>query len=534
MFSPRIVLLAALACTYLGLAPKVAAALPGISLLKDLYPGTAATRTSGASEFTPLGAGLVFRACDSEHGCELWKSDGTALGTVLVADLWKGEGSGNPTGFLPSGPRVFFRAGDGSHGASLWVTDGTAAGTQRLLQRSSKGFYGNVVLNFDLGFQVLSGSDDVVAVSKSTLAVTVLLGGVIPFAAAAIGSTVLFSGYLADGSYSYDLYRTDGTPGGTQVVTTIPNAVSLPNPLSSVGSSVFFTVNTLPGSGRELWISDGTAGGTLQVKDIRPGQLGSAPFLFTPVGSTLYFVANDGTNGSELWKSDGTEVGTVMVKNINPGSASSSPSDLVAVGATLYFVATDGTTGREVWRSDGTPGGTVPVADLVLGAASSSPSRLLALGSNLVFFANDGVHGLEPWISDGSGPGTSMISDFNPGSANGVDATLVPRVVGGALYLAIDTGASGFDPWVSDGTVGGSSIIADLAVGEGDGRLPSFESFSAPLGSGSELVSITNVAVFPGFEPATGWELWRTDGTPAGTTLLSDLRPGAASSSPGG
>ncbi len=261
--------------------------------------------------------------------------------------------------------------------------------------------------------------------------------------------------------------------------------------------------------------------------------MGSAPFLFTPVGSTLYFVANDGANGSELWKSDGTEVGTVMVKN-NPRKrlvVAQRPGGGRRDALLRRDRRYDRARGLEIRRYSG---GTVPVADLVLGAASSSPSRLLALGSNLVLFANDGVHGLEPWISDGSGPGTSMISDFNPGSANGVDATLVPRVVGGALYLAIDTGASGFDPWVSDGTVGGSSIIADLAVGEGDGRLPSFESFSAPLGSGSELVSITNVAVFPGFEPATGWELWRTDGTPAGTTLLSDLRPGAASSSPGG
>lgn len=513
-----------------GLSPAWAGG--GVSLLKDLYSGPAVTRSSAASDFAPLGAGVIFRACDSEHGCELWKSDGTALGTVIVADLWKGEGSGNPTAFVASGSKVFFLASDGIHGTKLWVTDGTSSGTQKLLQ-GTHGFYGQTAVPLNLGAQVLSGTDDLVVVSNATLAVTVLLAGVIPDSAAAIGSTAYFSARPPNATTSASsLYRTDGTIAGTQVVTAITNSIGGVFNLTAVNSSVFFPALTIPGNGRELWVSDGTAGGTMEVKDIRPGSSSSSPSLLTPVSSTLYFTANDGTNGVELWKSDGTSIGTTLVRDINPGSASSSPSDLVAIGSTLYFVATDGATGREVWKSDGTPAGTVPVADLVLGASSSSPSRLLALGSNLVFFANDGVHGMEPWISDGTGLGTTMISDFNPGSANGVDATLVPKVVGGMLYLAIDTGASGLDPWTSDGTAGGTSILADLATGEGDGRLPSFESPFAKLTSGSEVISLTNVAVFPGFEPATGWELWRTDGTPAGTALLSDIRLGSESSFP--
>ena len=67
---------------------------------------------------------------------------------------------------------------------------------------------------------------------------------------------------------------------------------------------------------------------------------GSYPYLLTAVGNTLYFQANDGTNGYELWKSDGTASGTVMVKDINSGSGSSSLDYLTAVGTTLYFQAT--------------------------------------------------------------------------------------------------------------------------------------------------------------------------------------------------
>jgi len=136
-------------------------------------------------------------------------------------------------------------------------------------------------------------------------------------------------------------------------------------------------------TGTELWKSDGTAAGTVLVQDIvtkqqrLPGihdggwersisgptiqptgsSCGKATgrrqnrageehrcrerqrlaFNLTAVGSTLYFVANDGTNGSELWKSDGTATGTVRVKDILPGTGSSSPSYLTAIGGTVYF-----------------------------------------------------------------------------------------------------------------------------------------------------------------------------------------------------
>jgi ELWxxDGT repeat protein len=128
---------------------------------------------------------------------------------------------------------------------------------------------------------------------------------------------------------------------------------SSPQNLVNVNGVLFFSA-TDGYHDYELWKSDGTAAGTVLVKDINPGIAGSNPQNLTAVNGTAFFSASDGTNGSELWKSDGTAAGTILVKDINPGSGSSYPQNLTNVNGTLFFTANDGTHGTELWKSDGT------------------------------------------------------------------------------------------------------------------------------------------------------------------------------------
>ena len=111
-----------------------------------------------------------------------------------------------------------------------------------------------------------------------------------------------------------------------------------------------------PTTGCELWKTDGSAEGTMLIKDIWPGTTGSTPNDLTVVNGTILFAAYDPVHGRELWRSDGTAAGTLLVKDLSPGPAHSSPSAFLNVNGTLYFRATDVVNGTELWASDGTAG----------------------------------------------------------------------------------------------------------------------------------------------------------------------------------
>ena len=113
------------------------------------------------------------------------------------------------------------------------------------------------------------------------------------------------------------------------------------NPYNTValGSSAVFVAYE-PLTGYELWISNGSSGGTTLIKDIYVGGYGSSPSGLTNIGGVIYFSANDGVNGRELWKTDGTTAGTVLVKDINTGPASSGPVEFTLFSGLVYFRAT--------------------------------------------------------------------------------------------------------------------------------------------------------------------------------------------------
>ena len=149
--------------------------------------------------------------------------------------------------------------------------------------------------------------------------------------------------------------------------------------------------------GIELWMTDGTEEGTELVKDINEGTGDSECQNFYIVGGRLLFTANSAA-GFELWQTDGTTAGTEMVKDIWPG-ASSAFTDLVnnnqyfyVWNDVLYFNAKDGQVGWELWRSDGTDSGTFLLKDIhnAFGDLGHSFSKSYAEYNGKLYFASRG------------------------------------------------------------------------------------------------------------------------------------------------
>jgi ELWxxDGT repeat protein len=86
--------------------------------------------TRRAEDLAPLGNKLVFSYEDPAKGREIWISDGTSQGTVLLRDLWAGPQGSNPQSCASLGNRVFFSASTPATGRELFVTDGTPQGTK--------------------------------------------------------------------------------------------------------------------------------------------------------------------------------------------------------------------------------------------------------------------------------------------------------------------------------------------------------------------------------------------------------------------
>jgi ELWxxDGT repeat protein len=455
-----------------------------VVLVKDI--DTLTDFGSEPRELTVFNNKLYFSADNRTNGRELWISDGTTNGTQLLANISIPDDfprppffGSFPTSFTVLDNKLYFTAAV-INGRNLWVTDGTTNGTQLVSDSANFFIFGGgnlTVLNDKLYF---SANDDFnpnnfeLWISDGTDAGTRLLkdinpgvnGGFAPDATSftEFNNKLYFS--ANDGLNGEELWVTDGTTNGTQLVKNInPSSNnSFPEDFTEFNNNLYFASND-GANGTELWVTDGTENGTQLVKDIRPnfeeGSIQSSfPQNFTELNNKLYFTAFDDVNGEELWVTDGTTIGTQLVKDINPGSVdnnygvspnSSNPSDFTLFNNKLFFVADDGVNGRELWVTDGTTVGTQLVKDINPGSSDnqydpnrpdfSNPSDLTLFNNKLYFVADDGVNGRELWVTNGTTIGTQLVADLNSGNDSSDIFEL--QVLGDELFFGADNGVTG-------------------------------------------------------------------------------------------
>lgn len=522
----------------------------GTSLVKDLgFPNS-----NGPERLANLNGTLLFVGYSSSDNFELWKSDGTSAGTLQVkninTNLSGASGINHP---FALGSTLFFTATDGTSGRELYKTNGTSGGTERVVDLVPGGGT-PFVESFDPSFTAMNG--------------------------------LLYFAADTGGEVGGELWRSDGTPAGTVPVADIfPGSESsdpqflTPMTVSGAeaGTYLYFSATNATSSGVELWRSDGLPGGsTIQLDEINSGGNSSNPRQLTVVGTLLFFTADDG-NGEELHVSNGRTgaANTARVSDIVAGANSSQPSNLTVFNSTnLVFTAVDAADdlGLYVCTHNGTtlPTSVNRLADFGVG---STISHLTRVGSKIFFLLNGG----QLWETNATAPGTKLVYDFRATTAGSDAASFA--VADGEVFFAADDGVNGRELWKSDGSEGGTSLVADLFPGT-DGGVPDLPNSSAPehltvaggrvffaaangesnrelwvhdpladpqtfqvrdinAGDSSEpqeLTDFNGVLFFTATDGSgvgkTGRELWRSNGTEAGTVRIADLATGSTDSNP--
>jgi ELWxxDGT repeat protein len=314
---------------------------------------------------------VLFSAESAAGGVELWKTDGTTAGTVMVKDINPGVLNSNPSNFVFSSPYVYFLADNGVS-RQLFRTDGTAAGTFQ-------------IGDFDVTTpHLLTAHDHKLFFTASASAM------------AGIGSELFYTtGFNNSATYVTDLAY---------------NADSNPRNLVSFGNYVYFSADASEGIGEELYRTNVTT--TELVEDILPGPNSSSVENTFAFGNILLFSVFSGPEGRELWKTDGTN--TSMIADLNPGFQSSNPENFVNFNNQVYFVATTAAKGKEIFKTDGI--NITAVTDIYENSSNSNPAHLRVFGGHLYFTANNFIYGTELYRINQADT-VELVQDLTPASS---------------------------------------------------------------------------------------------------------------------
>lgn len=330
---------------------------------------------------------LYFSAFDATNGKELWRTDGTPAGTIMIKDIKAGTGTSQSSGFCKIPSTTLFIAQSVGLESKLWKTNGTTVGTEQI--PVAEPFY---IVNQDM---------------------------------AKLGDKVIFFAHnTVDG---YEPYVSDGTAAGTFMLKNInPSGNSLTTQamglhLKIAGQYCYFIANN--GTTNALWRTDGTIAGTIEVIPNVTNGISDAGYSTTDA-ENIWFVNYTGTNATQqLYKSNGTVEGSSLIY-----SNLSYAQNLTTYKGALWFQSRD--VGQlynaEVWRSDGLTLNTELALDVAALSGSSDPYAFFELNDKLYFFGKNGsTHNLYQYTGDFTFNG-SVNNDWN--NKNNWNSMLKPGI----------------------------------------------------------------------------------------------------------
>ncbi|MGE0433191.1 MAG: ELWxxDGT repeat protein [Planctomycetota bacterium] len=361
------------------------------TLLHEVNPS--ATTGSQPRNLVPGATQSFFVADDGTNGAELWVTDGTDAGTMLVLDIRTGIDGSEPRELVMIGDTCYFMATTDGLDFKLWKSDGTSAGTSMV-------------------------QSDLLAGDAVWFSGLVVVGG----------DTLLFT--ADDGISGRELWKSDGTPG---------NALLVQDSTTFGGGNSFGDQQMIVVSGTMAFVvsNDDTTGTEIHVFDSSDGSYAALDFTAGATGTSFdWLVAAD--NGrcafikasDRLFVTDGTIGNTV---EISGSGAAINPADPTFCADKLFF-----RNGNAIWVATDLSS---DASTVQLQSYPSAPTNLAQLGSKLFFVADTG-NGAEPQTSDGTVPGTSELADFNPGPT-GSSFALVRSLGDVVCFLTLAGGGGG-------------------------------------------------------------------------------------------
>ncbi len=291
------------------------------------------------------------------------------------------------------------------------------------------------------------------------------------------------------------LWSTDATIAGTRKVYEWNVKIAIDN-ITSFGNSILFTM------GSELWISNGTQEGT---QILGTGAQSMKNFAMIAGTEVAIFNMQIQGIGWQLWRTDGTQPGTFRLIGNNPPAGGSIGE---SVGGFYYYPGSSGS-GLELWRTDGTT--TELVKDIYPGATSSNPRNFVPLNGKMFFIARDPITTLmQVFTTDGTPAGTQRVTSLFIANDNGLQQL---TAFNNELYFIRVENSNDRIIYKTDGTPGDLTEVKNFGV-------------VSPFPSSFRATSTELYFVFS--TPATGSELWATNGTTVGTRLVKEFVAGAA------
>lgn len=149
------------------------------------------------------------------------------------------------------------------------------------------------------------------------------------------------------------------------------------------------------------------------------------------------------------------------------------------------------------------------------------PHDLTAFKSSILF--GGGQTDDELWQTNGTA--TAFVRNIDPAHAGASECPVHSHPAGFAtlggwsLFAATVRSGSGRELWRTNGTTAGTGLVRNIAPGTLS---------SAP----TQITPWTSYAYFAATTPSAGREIWKTNGTAAGTWMVRNIRPGRGSSGP--